>query len=624
MKKVVSMVLTVAMLMSMCLTMPAFATMGFGASNNNVFSVDFESGAGVDGQESKAENFVTLEGDTDQCFKLAYDGATKAGASWRPRKSGNCSSPLVTGKNIKFEFDFRVDSSSDICWNARALEFAFGTASYNGTGANGWVNTTVRGVDFDRTPYLMLFKNKSGTTKCALSFMGADGTNAYTQLCEVDYDTWTKITMYFDLENGKYSVYANGKAIEGATLFNSEANQYTGNVVKTPGFLEANFINTEYGHNYSGCSDKSFTYYIDDVKAEEVSAYAPFDFEDANAAIADAYMTKSGSASIVSATDKDGNPTKALSIVYNGLGKGGNPDVTSTWALTNSNGLVTGTEVGIGFDFRIDNANTKAGDYDTRNNPGYPTLFPVTTAGGETTPLVAARFTRERGEYPAYYNGPYTWEIQFADGRLNYIGSGVEIGVNDWASIYLALHLEEGTYDAYINDAPIFKGLKLEKVDSTGTRISNTSTLKALKVNAINSGHYNADTYSSWGVLLDNITYDVWTWDPNITSSDAKFLDASDAVATAGKARTYQVTVNNPNTVGEYTWLVVRAVDEQGKLQGVVFDKVLLEGGTNTIKKTIPGLAADGNYEVKAFFINPESLTPYSVAFPRLESPLAE
>lgn len=227
-------------------------------------------------------------------------------------------------------------------------------------------------------------------------------------------------------------------------------------------------------------------------------------FEDGGAELSG---TLSDDAAIVTTTASDGLDTKALHIVYDGLGKGAtNAAAKSTWILSNGNkNLVDGSSAAAGFDFKIDGTYSKFGTYQSRSNPANPTLFSM-VAGQETTPLVAARFTRERTE-TGWGEGPETWEIMFTNGRLNWIGSGVKVEKDTWVSINLTFDLTAGTYDAYVNGVKVKEGLKIGNVTDSNGYISNATAIKQLRMTASTISHYNADVWSTWGVYIDNISF---------------------------------------------------------------------------------------------------------------------
>ncbi|MBE7031194.1 MAG: hypothetical protein E7409_07200 [Ruminococcaceae bacterium] len=268
------------------------------------------------------------------------------------------------------------------------------------------------------------------------------------------------------------------------------------------------------------------------VFADNANSFS-LDFEDGDASAN--YGTMSGGAERVTVKDKNGNDTKALSIKYDGLGKGGSPTTTSNWSMAGDSALVTGEEIAFGFDFMIDGTYTIAKTYQSRNNPGHPTLFSV-VAGSETTPLVSAKYIGGRGESD-WNAGPKQWEVMFTNGRLTWVGSGVIINPDTWVSVNLVLHLKTGTYDAYVNGTKVKEGLKIGHVTDNTQQVSGGSNLKSMKIAAGTTGHYNVDIYSTWQVYVDNISGAVYQ---PLSYLGGKVVDDK------GNAVTNVLPVNNP------------------------------------------------------------------------------
>lgn len=633
MKKIISTVLAMAMVMSLCVAMPAMAAMTqkpYPAADNT-FRVDFEGTEAENGYSFSESaggvlESVALNGseETSQALKLTHtaeNNASKSGSSWYPRQSGDRATALVSGDEIEIDFNIRIDKDSDTTVAPRILKLVMGDYTWKSDGSHGRYKT------FDTSDYIMQLRYESGSWKMA--FMNS-GRNDFAALCSIPVDTWqaVKIVLHLDESGSTYDVYSNGYSLKGLKLYGDTAVNGAYPQLTLDNLLDIRFENTGNSYSYDYIWNKDLqtarifgntTLWIDDIVAKPHNGEVAINFDD------EAYGlgTASGAASIVTTAGKDGNDTKALSIKYDGRKKYSDPGETSTWNVEDkTNMLVNGTEATFGFDFKIDGAYTYAGDYATRNNPGYPTFFVVTTDKGETTPLVSAYFTRARGEYPAYVNGPYTWEIQFANERLRYVKSGVEIGVDQWVSIDLVFHFAEGTYDAYINGVPSVKGLKIPMITGSDY-LSGASAISKFTINAGTVSHYNVDTASTWGVYLDNITYDTFSWQ-DITAADGTFLDGESAVAAPGKGKTYSVKINNPNHLTEKTFIAMRALDEDGFLQDIVFKEVTLPIGERTLTWTFENLQADKDYDVKAFFINPETLAPYSSAFETVHLPLAQ
>jgi len=607
MKKIFSACLAFAMLISLCVatTVAAAERAWVIDTVNNIYTNHFDGATHTERYDESggycrntSTTYAIPAGDSDTALKMESKSSASLASQWSTR--ADIKTPLVTGTNIQMSFDFRIDGSSMTTAEPKVMRIQTGTPNASYTGILEWSE--------------FLMKIKHNGTNWNITFVNTDK-NTYNVLCSVAADTWQKITLIFDLENGTYDAYAGGKALHDMKLL--ESSQDTANttdadnVITRADISDVQFHNTGvYSYPNSAVATHDSIYYVDNLRLETAQD-AVIDFEDGNFA-GNGDLTDS--AAIESTTAKDGGLTKALSITYED--SGAKISSWSRWNADNSKAIVNDDEATVGFDFKIDDKGTVRGlvngaGNSAHYNPGNPTLLHYRTNAGEECKLVSCYYIGQRGY--ENINGPDKWEIRFFDKTDGWVSSGHTIGADEWASIDVALHLAEGTYDAYVDGICVLKGLKLSESGKTYLRNINFT---ALKISA-----YNVNVLSTWKVYVDNITYDSWSWS-KITASDAALLDVSSSVAAAGTARTYRVTINNPNTLGESAYFAMRAIDSNRKMQDIVFEKVNLTPGTMTFEKTFKNLNANEAYDVKAFFINLKDLTPYSEEFATLSSPI--
>lgn len=600
MKKLISTILAVAMIVTMFTAMPAFAAKSYDAVNNS-YSIDFNSTSDA----GNAANYVTRDGD-DMCYMLQYQKEPYIGSSL---VIGGDASPLVAdARKIRFDFDYKVDSESVAGAYMRTMSFKFGNV--------------------ETYPLISCYRGSNTDVRFMINTTGAyAGFNVGSPLLySFPLDTWVSMSLVFDLTNSTYDTYISGKKV----AVGSPLKDTSGNLISSNGLTSVSICNDndmqKLNTVYRDCK-----FYIDNIYATDTLTNGIIDFEDADSAINERLSTIGGSASITSTTDKNEKATSAVSLKYDGLGKN-TSDVTvqSSYTLKNDDGLVNNTNAYVSFDFKIDGEYTKAGTFGSRFNPGRPT-FAYLNLGtvGETTPLVAATYTREKYDdsttvWEDWAKLPDTWEIGFANGRLNYVGSGVEIGRDEWVSITLALDMTAGTYDAYVDDKLVLTDLTIGNVTSGSKSMAGGTNLKRFNVNACTVSHYNSNNISTWGAYIDNISWgEIPSSASAVSASGAKLVKADGADAAAGEARTYTASLYNPNIAGEETYFAMRAVDANGEMKDLVFDKIFIPSGKSTITKEFKKID-EGNYGVKAFFFDLDTLKPYNNGMGSASSAIAE
>ena len=604
MKKLISTILAIAMIVTMFAAMPAFAASSYDASNN-AYSIDFNTV----GEVGNAANY-TLEEEGNYSYRFDYSADPSVNTLLTVGSDAN---PLVPdGNKIKVNLDLKLPQV-DTTKYMKILNFNLG----------GIQTAEMLGI-LQQSPAVVRLGTHGSGSPYALG-----GEYLWANLADV----WMSFTFILDLDNGTYDVYLKPET-SGVIKIKCglPLKDASGNVIKNVSGLKSVSINANSAMS-SLWSNQGVakTFYVDNISASDITTSGQFNFEDDYTGLSGAVSALSGSAAVVTTTGKDGNPTKAVSVKYDGLGKyyvGGVATPSNVTTQGNidikddTNKIVAGSDVALGFDFKIDGTFSIAGTYNSRQSYAFPTFFCMSTGAGETTPLVGAKYTRANGE--AGWNvGDDTWEIVFSDGRLNWVGSGVVLNREQWATIDLDIDLNAGTYDAYVNDIKVKEGLRIGHITDSSSYISGTSNVAGIKLSASAVGHYNADVTSTWGIYVDNITYGVPAAKKAVSASAAKLVKADSSAAANGEARKYTATVYNPNPIGEYTYFAMRAVDANGEMKDLVFDKVHIPAGRSTFTKEFKKID-EGNYGVKAFFFDLDTLKPYNGGMGAASSAIAE
>jgi len=257
MRKFISITLIFAMLISLCAatTVAAAEKTWVIDTVNNTYTNHFDGATHTERYDESggycrntSTNYTIPAGDSDTALKMESKISESLSSQWQTRV--DTTTALVTGTKLQMSFDFRIDGSSMTTAEPKVMRFRSGTST------GEWSE--------------FLMKIKHNGTNWDITFVNTDY-NDYDVLCSVAADTWQKITLIFDLENGTYDAYAGGNVLSDMMLL--ESSQDTGNTTDADKVITRADISDVQFHNcgvYSFANSVATThdsiYYVDNIE----------------------------------------------------------------------------------------------------------------------------------------------------------------------------------------------------------------------------------------------------------------------------------------------------------------------------------------------------------------------